>query len=128
MQATVEILGKNILVEWTASAEQAMNSLTAPLKVEMELYFSCLIRKVVRFNEASTMRYGVAVTPKLTVGFRPIVTRSCKVSEIGDDEEPPVEDFMLTKPEAFVPKKLFIDFKRGVWIGKFLMSKNEISG
>lgn len=124
MQATAEILGKKILVEWTASAEKAMQSLASPLLVEMELYFSCLIRKAVRFNETSTLHHGVLVAPKLSVGFRPIVTKACSVSEVGDDEEPPVEDFNLTKPEAFVPKKLFVDFRRGQWVGEFKMSKD----
>lgn len=122
MRATAEILGKKFMVEWTAPAEKAMESLASPLMVEMELYFSCLIRKAVRFHQGSSMPYSVSVTPKMTVGFRPIVTKACKVSEIGDDEEPPVEDFKLTKPEAFVPKKLFIDFKHGQWAGTFQMS------
>lgn len=119
MQATAEILGKKVLVEWSAAADKAMRSLASPLLVEMELYFSCLIRKAVRFNQQSTLRYAVSVTPQLTVSFRPIVTKACKVSEVED--EPPVEDFQLTKPEAFVPKKLFIDFKRGQWLGEFHM-------
>lgn len=123
MQATVDILGKKLRVEWSASAEKAMAELASPLVIEMELYFSCLIRKAVRFNESIALPYSVQVTPKMTVGFRPIVTRACKVSEVADDEEPPVEDFNLTKPEAFVPKQLFVDFKRGQWVGEFKMSQ-----
>jgi len=122
MLASVEILGKKILVEWTALAEKEMEALASPLQVEMELYFSCLIRKAVRFNQGAALHHGVSVTSKMIVGFRPIVTKACKVSDIGDDEEPPVEDFKLTKPEAFVPKKLFVDFKRGQWVGEFQMA------
>lgn len=119
MQATAEILGKKVLVEWSTSAGKAMGSLASPLLVEMELYFSCLIRKAVRFNQKSSLRYGVSVTPKLVVGFRPVMTKVCKVSEV--EEDPPLEDFHIVKPEAFVPKKLFIDFKRGHWLGEFHM-------
>lgn len=121
MQATAEILGKKIQVEWSSAADKAMSALSAPLLVEMELYFSCLIRKAVRFGHGEPGKYSVAVTPQLTLSFRPVVTKSCKVSEIGDDEEPPVADFQLTKPEAFVPKKIVLDFKRGQWIGEFHM-------
>lgn len=120
MQATVEILGKKILVEWSASAEKEMNSLSSPLLVEMELYFSCLIRKAVRFGQDATIREFVAVTPHLHLSFRPIVTKSCNVNEF--EGEPPVEDFKMSKPEAFVPKSLHIDFKRGQWLGEFQMS------
>lgn len=120
MQATAEILGKKVLVEWSAAAEKAMSSLASPLLVEMELYFSCLIRKAVRFSHDAPSRYSVSITPKMTVSFRPVVTKSCSVSEV--ENEPPVEDFEMIKPEAFVPKKLLIDFKHGLWLGEFYMS------
>jgi hypothetical protein len=119
MQASAEILGKKILVEWSASADKAMHELTTPLMAEMELYFSCLIRKVVRFGAGASMRYSAAVTPQLSVSFRPVVTKACSVSEV--EGEPPVEDFQIVKPEAFVPKKLYIDYKRGQWLGEFHM-------
>lgn len=119
MQATAEILGKKILVEWSAAADQAMATLVAPLQVEMELYFSCLIRKAVRFGHSASSPYSVSVTPQLKLNFRPIVTKACKVSEVED--EPPVEDFKLAKPEAFVPKRVVLDFKRGEWVGEFFM-------
>jgi len=121
MQATTEILGKKVLVEWSASADKAMGSLSSPLLAEMELYFSCLIRKAVRFGQSASMRYSASVTPHLTVSFRPVMTKICKVSEVED--EPPLEDFNITKPEAFVPKKLFIDFKHGKWLGTFQMNE-----
>lgn len=122
MKNTAEILGKKILIEWSESADKAMHLLSSPLIVEMELYFSCLIRKTVRFGKSAstTMRYSTSVTPNLTLSFRPVMTRVCKVSEV--EGEPPLDDFNITKPEAFVPKKLFIDFKRGQWKGTFQMN------
>jgi hypothetical protein len=120
MHATAEILGKTVLIESSDAADRAMASLTAPLKVEMELYFSCLIRKAVRFNQSAELRYSVSVSPKLTVGFRPVATKACSVSEVED--APPVEDFQIVKPEAFVPKKLSIDFRHGQWVGEFQMA------
>ena len=121
MQATAEILGKTVLVEWSASADKAMSTLASPLLVEMELYFSCLIRKAVRFGSTASMQYSATVTPRLKVSFRPVATKVCKVSEV--EGEPPLEDFKITKPEAFVPKKLRIDFKRGQWTGTFQMNQ-----
>jgi len=119
MQATAEILGKKVLVEWSVAADKAMSLADSPLLVEMELYFSCLIRKAVRFSYGSPSHYSVSITPKMTVCFRPVVTKSCSVSEV--ENEPPLEDFKIAKPEAFVPKKLFVDFKRGQWLGEFHM-------
>lgn len=119
MQGSAEILGKKIHVEWSAAADKAMGSLAAPLQVEMELYFSCLIRKAVRFGQGAAMPYSDSVTPQLRVGFRPVITKACKLSEVSG--EPALEDFHMTKPEAFVPKKLCIDFKHGQWTGEFFI-------
>ena len=120
MQATAIILGKAILVEWSAAADKAMGTLASPLLVEMELYFSCLIRKAVRFNQTYALQDYVSVTPQLKLRFRPVMTRVCSVSEVED--EPPLDDFQLVKPAAFVPKRIFIDFKHGHWQGEFHMS------
>ena len=123
MQKTIEILGKQVLVEWTSSADKKLQELTEPLAVEMELYFSCLIRKAVRFGrDAQAVNFAFAA-PKLKIGFRPVMTKACRVSDF--EGEPPLEDFPIVRPEAFVPKRLTIDFRRGKWIGEFFLQKNQ---
>lgn len=117
MQATVEIFGKRVAIEWSAAAAQAMNVLGTPLLVEMELYFSCLIRKAVRFNFDASADGFVSVTPQLKVRFRPVMTKACAVGEARDT--PPLGDFPIAKPEAFVPRRLAIDHRGGRWIGEF---------
>ncbi|HEY8887781.1 MAG TPA: hypothetical protein VIM35_04775 [Gallionella sp.] len=121
MQKTIEILGKKILVEWSTSADKKLQELDQPLNVEMELYFSCLIRKAVRFGrDAQAVNFAFAA-PKLKIGFRPVMTKVCKVSDF--EGAPPLEDFPIVRPEAFVPKRLTIDFRRGKWIGEFFLQK-----
>jgi len=119
MQTTIEILGKPVLVEWSAPAEQKMQSLSEPLLVEMELYFSCLIRKAVRFGRDAQAGNFALASPQLKVGFRPVMTRVCRVSDV--EGEPPLEDFPVVKPEAFVPKRLAIDYRGGKWAGEFFL-------
>ena len=123
MQKTIEILGKQVLVEWSPSADKKLQELTEPLAVEMELYFSCLIRKAVRFGrDAQAVNFAFAA-PRLKVGFRPVMTKACSVRDF--DVEPPLEDFPIVKPEAFVPKRLKIDYKAGKWVGEFFLQKNQ---
>ena len=123
MQKTIEILGKKVLVEWSSSADKKLQELDQPLNVEMELYFSCLIRKAVRFGrDAQAVNFAFAA-PKLKIGFRPVMTKACRVSDF--EGEPPLEDFPIVRPEAFVPKRLTIDFRRGKWIGEFFLQKNQ---
>lgn len=121
MQTIVEIMGKRLLVEWSNSADQQLSTLTEPLAVEMELYFSCLIRKMVRFGRDAQVTKFSTVSPHLKVGFRPIMTKACNVNDF--EVEPPVEDFPIVKPEAFVPKRLTIDFKNGEWSGDFFLQR-----
>ncbi len=123
MIVTIEILGKSVRVEWSKAAEKALNKLTAPLLVEMELLFSCLIRKAVRFRQDSHPENFVFVTPQLKVRFRPVMTKACRISDLGGGETP-LTDFPIKKPSAFVPKHLFIDNRRGQWVGEFQIAES----
>jgi hypothetical protein len=123
MQKIIEILGKKVLVEWSSSADKKLQELAEPLNVEMELYFSCLIRKAVRFGGDAQASNFTAAAPRLKIGFRPVMTKVCKVSDF--EGEPPLEDFPIVKPEAYVPKRLAIDYKAGKWVGEFFLQKNQ---
>ena len=123
MHATIEILGKQVLVEWSASADKKLQELTEPLAVEMELYFSCLIRKAVRFGRDAQASGFALAAPQLKIGFRPVMTKACRMSDV--EGEPPLEDFPIVRPEAFVPKRLTIDYRGGKWIGEFFLQKNQ---
>ncbi|MEO6148218.1 MAG: hypothetical protein ABIT70_14495 [Sulfuriferula sp.] len=122
MIATIEIMGKNVRVQWSEAAEKALNKLTSPLLVEMELLFSCLIRKAVRFRQDDHPENFVSVTPQLKVRFRPVMTRACRISDLGGSETP-LADFPIKKPSAFVPKYLYIDHHHGQWVGEFHIAK-----
>jgi len=123
MQTTVEILGKKVLVEWSASADNKLQDLAEPLLVEMELYFSCLIRKAVRFGRDAHMGDFSSAGTRLKIGFRPVMTKACRVSDF--EGAPPLEDFPIVKPEAFVPKRLTIDYRKGKWSGDFFLQKSQ---
>jgi len=91
---------------------------TGPLVVEMELYFSCLIRKRVLFPPAAHRDATCARLDEcLTVCFRPVMTRQCAVN--GVQGSPELETFPIRRPEAFLPKWLTLDFRHGNWSGEF---------
>lgn len=120
MQQQIEIIGKQIAVNLSDSARKALSQRSAPLVVEMELYFSCLIRKKVRFHD--TERPGdealtAQLPPNLQLQFRPVMTRSCGRDYEGD--EPPLTDFPIANPRPYVPHWLRIDFRNGEWLGEF---------
>jgi len=115
MQTTVEISGRSVEVQTTSAADHALRESGAGILAEMELYFSCLIRKKVRFHPVGSHDDEVAAGEGLTVRFRPVMTASCPV----DSDEVPVADFPIQKPEAYVPRWLHIDYRHGKWVGEF---------
>lgn len=117
MLQSVELQGKQLRVICSRRAERALVERDGPLVAEMELYFSCLIRKAVRFSEISTEHKATPVSERLYVRFRPVGSRSCGVKL--SEGKPPLEDFPVVNPTAYTPDWLEIDFRHGEWIGQF---------
>ena len=120
-QQHVEIEGRSVVVTLSPAASRALAQRDTPLLAEMELYFSCLIRKQVRFRETSD-ETTIPVNEHLHICFRPVMTRSCGKDYEG--EEPPLTDFPLAKTQAYVPRWLRIDYMHGQWQGEFGYSKD----
>jgi hypothetical protein len=85
----------------------------------MELYFSCLIRKQVRIRQTLDTLYKVKVSDKLEIGFRPVMTRACGVTETDETGKPPLTDFPIAKPECYIPHWLTLDYRKGEWQSEF---------
>ncbi len=120
MQTTITVNGKPVEVKLSRAADAALAQRNTPLLAEMELYFSCLIRKQVRFRDhvESASAAPVPVTDRLAVYFRPVMTQTCNVNDM-HGEAPPVSDFEIKNPAAFVPHWLRIDYRGGEWSGEF---------
>jgi hypothetical protein len=115
---SVRLVHRDLEVRLSTAANAALAARSAPLIVEMELYFSCLIRKRVQFLSAVHPDAMCAfVDERLTICFRPVMTRQCALSEV--EGKPELEGFPIVRPEAFVPKWLALDFRHGVWSGEF---------
>jgi hypothetical protein len=113
------LLGQRPLdLQLSAPAQRALAVADAPLTVEMELYFSCLIRKRVRFPSAPPAGATCTrVNERLTICFHPVMTRACGVHESGG--HPELETFPIARPEAFLPKWLRLDYRGNRWSGEF---------
>ena len=117
MHTQVEISGHAVNIELTPAALRSLPQQASPLIAEMELYFSCLIRKKVRFYNTPTGVAPVYVNDKLGICFRPVMTKVCARDYEG--EEPPLTDFPIHKADSFIPKWLKIDYCHGEWQGEF---------
>lgn len=114
---SIDFFGKSLNLELTPSATKALQQRDTPLHVEMELYFSCMIRKKVRFYEQANDDEYTRAASNLQVRFRPVMTQRCSLHET--DGPPPLTDFPINNPESFVPHWLKLDFHKGQWQGEF---------
>lgn len=116
---TLTLGSRPLQVRLSPRAAAALAGQREPLAIELELYFSCLLRK--RVNFLSARREGVALHAPLSeqvdVSFRPVMTKHCTVGEVVD--APDIETFPLQRVEAFIPRWLELDHDGGSWRGEF---------
>jgi len=118
-RAIVVINGKDVQVEWTSAAARELAKRQEPLIVELELYFSCLVKKFVHFREDSRGRPTVAASDKLHLYFRPVTSTACsfEVAErLGRQPEIDIDSPALRR---IAPKHVAINHVKGVWRGTF---------
>lgn len=113
----VELNGKRLRVEWTGRAERALSGRRDPVIVEMQLYFSCVVKKLVLFHEQADLE-TIAVNKKMRIAFRTIQSAVCDPEEFARNY--PVGR-VLNSPAAakMIPSKISIDFRKGHWQGEF---------
>jgi hypothetical protein len=112
----LSLSGRTLRLRLSAAATEALRAAPRPRVVEMELYFSCLIRKRVRVLDAlHPDAVCTELDEHLTVCFRPVMTRACAI----DGQAPVLESFPIRRPEAFTPRWLTLDIRAGNWSGEF---------
>ena len=118
----IRLHGREVRVQLTRAAQRAAAGLAQPMLVEMELYFSCLVRKQVLVKPlVETCLPHDALVPlggDLLLGFRPVVAEQCRIADLGG-EAPPLKTMPVTRPGAYVPHWLRLDFRKGQWLGEF---------
>ncbi len=118
---TFELFGKPVRYSITRRAQKALAQREQPLWVEMELYFSCLVRKQVRtYSQAPTheqIMEPIEIGNNLNISFRPVVTEHCSISDVED--KPALNTMPVEKPSRMVPKWFKLDHQSGKWLGEF---------
>lgn len=108
----IRISGKDVEVICSANADKALARRSRPLIVEMELAFACFARKTVRFHEELPECELAYVTDQLAVYAHTVIPDRCETSQAA-----------ASGPHAetgrYIPKRLWIDFKNGRWVGEY---------
>lgn len=109
--------GKPFRVILSAAAQRALAERSSTLVAEMELYFSCLTRLMVRFYDSDPDATATRINDHLAVRFRPVVSQRCDLHEVAG--KPPLTDAPLARRAPFVPHWLRLDYRKGKWLGEF---------
>jgi hypothetical protein len=116
---TVTLNGRTVRVELSPAARQALAQRAEPLYVELELYFSCLVKKFVHFRDDARGKATVAVDDKLFLYFRPVTSTACTwdvAERLGRQPEMDIDSEAL---HHVAPKRVFIDHVDGQWRGSY---------
>jgi hypothetical protein len=109
--------GREIEVRWTKRAERVLQESPQPLIVELQLYFSCVVKKRVVFHQQADFA-TTRVNDRLEIAFRPIASRACDPREFAL-HYPAGKDLSAGPAGRMIPRRVEIDFRRGRWEGQF---------
>lgn len=113
----VVLRNHTVEVQWTRRAERELSKRDQPLIVELQLYFSCTIKKRVLFHEALEVN-TTRVNDHLSIVFRPVEANSCDPVEFAKNY-PVKQEYQSAGAIKMHPKSLLIDYKNDNWVGEF---------
>ena len=114
--ATVRINPREVELGWSERAEAEMQRSDRTLIVELQLYFSCVVKKRVLFHRQPVDFETVRVNNRLQLAFRPIASAICDPREFAESYPVGRE---LTAAARMVPRRVQIDYRQGRWEGYF---------
>ena len=115
--ATVRINQREVGVRWTERAERELQQRSKPVIVELQLYFSCVVKKRVLFHQHAEFDTTV-VNRNLELAFQPIASAACDPREFAASY-PRGKSLSRGMAARMVPRAVEIDFRQGRWEGQF---------
>lgn len=114
---TTEIAGKSVTVTMSPDAADVLRDRNEPLVAEAEILFSCLIRKRLRFRDASPDLLSWPIADNLHLSVRPVLYERCRPED--GATEPNIIDFAVADIGALIPKSIHIELEHGELTGTF---------
>jgi hypothetical protein len=115
---STEFEGRKMQLVISRSAQKQLDKVEE-LHVGMELYFSCLVKKIMNFSESQPEFETKPIADKLNLYFRPVQSKSCNIHDLKGQNEPTLITFPIVKRDAIIPSHLYIDYRSGTWKGDF---------
>ncbi len=115
---TCTLDGHDIKIALTERARQALRRLNKPLLVEMQLYFSCMVKKRVLFHTETPDLPSTPTGEHLNIAFRCVQSDSCDPQEFAT-HYPGKKTLDAVAAIKMHPHLLQIDYKNKRWQGEF---------
>lgn len=112
--------GKPLRISWTRRAERQLRKQSQPLLAEMQLYFSCVVKKRVLFHPSAGEEklQWLVVDDRIKVAFRAVQANSCDPVEFAA-HFPVKGEFETLAAVKMHPSHLHLDYQGGQWRGDF---------
>ena len=114
---TIRLNHRDLVVSWTRRADKKMQVLQKPLIIELQLYFSCVVKKRVLFHQQVDFE-TVRVGHNIEIAFRPVASAACDPDEFAR-HYPEGKTLLAPAASKMVPKRVEFDFRRDQWEGQF---------
>ncbi|MFO7592858.1 MAG: hypothetical protein R6X15_02280 [Pseudomonadota bacterium] len=115
--AETSLQGHPLRIEATRRALGALDRRSKPLSVELQLYFSCVVKKRVLFHEEAVPGEE-SVSDRLSVRFRPVEALTCDPVEFAANY-PERRELKSKAASKMHPSRLLLDYRKGRWQGDF---------
>lgn len=115
----VVVRGAVMAVRSTHRAERALSERSAVLTVELQLYFSCVVKKRVLFHSGSEPA-GTPFGERLNIVFRLVESASCD-PEAFANYFPEKRELASAAARKVHPSVVALDYRKGRWWGEFTL-------
>ncbi len=109
---------REVEVSWTGRADRELQRREQRLIVELQLYFSCVVKKRVLFHHRVPEFDRIRVNDEIEVAFQPIASAVCDPEEFAASY-PQGKNLSAGKAARMVPRVVEIDYRQGSWEGQF---------
>ncbi|GAB4356051.1 MAG: hypothetical protein Kow006_22850 [Gammaproteobacteria bacterium] len=113
----VNFRGRGVTIRWTERARQALAERDLPLIVEMQLLFSCVVKKRVIFHEQTDLP-TLPVNDRLRIAFRAVQSAACDPVEFAR-LYPVARELNSAAARKMRPRWLALDYRKGRFQAEF---------
>jgi hypothetical protein len=104
-------------IKWTKRANRALHKRQSPLIIELQLHFSCLVKKHVLFHTKSNIK-STAINKNLAIAFSTVQSQVCIADETILNHS--ITKVLTSKAAMKMhPRLLQFDYYRNNWIGEY---------